>query len=84
MRQWVGRGNLHQISYIESCDRTAFALQAHAAPSGECNCMDVCIFTFYAVLLTHVKSSTVAWVRSLSDGVHGNMSGLMSNTRENL
>ena len=38
----------------------------------------------YVTTLTHVKSSTVARVRSFSDGVHGNKSGLMSNTSRKL
>ena len=37
----------------------------------------------YLTTLTHVKSSTVACVRSSSDGVHGNTSELMSNVRRN-
>ena len=35
----------------------------------------------YLTTLTHVKSNTVACVRSSSDGMHGNKSGLMSNTK---
>ena len=34
---WVARGNIQQICYSPQMDRTAFALWAHAAPSGECN-----------------------------------------------
>ena len=43
MWQWVARGNIYKL---HSPDRTAFALRAHAAPSGECNyyvCVCVCV-----------------------------------------
>ena len=47
MWQWVARGNIQQIR-LHSPDSTAFTLQAHAAPSGECNyyvyvCMYACM-----------------------------------------
>ena len=37
MWQGVAMGNIQQMSYIPQTARTAFALWAHAAPSGECN-----------------------------------------------
>ena len=37
MWQWVARGNIQQIGYVISPDRTAFALRAHGVPCGECN-----------------------------------------------
>ena len=53
MWQWVARGNIQQIS---SPDRTAFALRAHAASSGECNyyvcacmCVRVCAYVCMCV-----------------------------------
>ena len=48
MWQWVARGNIQQI---HSPDGTAFALWAHAAPSGECNCY-VCVCTYVCVCVS--------------------------------
>ena len=45
----ITRGNIQQLSY--NPQTTAFALRAHAAPSGECNyyvcvcvCAHICIY----------------------------------------
>ena len=48
MWHWVARGNIQQISYL-SPDRIAFALRAHAAPSGECN--------YYVCVCAHLCTS---------------------------
>ena len=72
MWYWVARGNIQQIK-LHSPDRTAFALRARAAPSGECNyyvCVCVCMYVcMFACLPLALLAITLGWQQQLSRDV---------------
>ena len=60
---------------LHSPDRTAFALRAHAAPSGECNyymyvCMHVCIHNFLSFSTNGLLLNTFSYKPGFSAPVH--------------